>query len=890
MDNKIRSETATEVKNGFERKVQTSITDGSLTAQRSASDMFKTKDSEQKKNADQGREKVTRRRIVKKHSGRTNQIMRLAAQTRRVKPQTKAAEAKKKPREENHDTYQKPRDKKRVSRIKRAKLLGKMDTAYHHIPHTRTVRTLSLIDEKINRRVIFEDERRMPKPDKTPRTLGVEGRGIKIQREGTAFRTGRTGYKNSLRDTETTSSAQMPNSRFRKATGTLKAKESTSKLRSEGHFQSVSAESGYEKKNDHAVNSSEDTFIGGRRLHRNPGSGPGRAASSAHGELADRYPSRPRPNRIGGADLSVQEELTGRKIVTTGRFILPDKRQIYNKKQLNKIYNPIFNQQAYKKVGDATKTAIVETVKLPGTLVFENTKQTVTDKLQNEGGSGGQFTAGALKAPGIAKDGVNTTKFMADGATGAGRLIRNGAKTTAAGGHKLSYLAKESIKSINNYGVGGSFKKVGSHMSNMVMAAPAQIKKKLTAAVKEALKKVILKVIAPVVGLTLFVVLIVMIFLMSITSFLPLFSEAEILADSNSIIVVREYLEELVEEWNMKIDEIKESFLIEKDCPYGNNDTVEVVLECEGEPATVKTEYLTLYALLATKYEMQIQNLGVERGNEFDSEQVTAEELKNDLRDMFYFLNPADLADMTIEQEVFTCFVPGDPGDEDEEGEEDHFHEYRHTKIIIELRTVTKLVAHVCQSVEEIELYNEISGDLLTEAYDKNEPLEWKEGFFDSSPFDEMAPDVWIMYWENDVPVLSITRAEFIALVKQICIPTGQISYLYGGKNIATGALDCSGFTSYMYRLIGFDIGDGTSGQWGETKSIAARQAQPGDLVFKQSPSSNGINHVGIYLGEQEQEGRFAHCQSSTGTIVNSYQGFLYYRRPLFKFADDNTN
>lgn len=75
----------------------------------------------------------------------------------------------------------------------------------------------------------------------------------------------------------------------------------------------------------------------------------------------------------------------------------------------------------------------------------------------------------------------------------------------------------------------------------------------------------------------------------------------------------------------------------------------------------------------------------------------------------------------------------------------------------------------------------------------------------------------------------------------------GRLKYSFGGKNIAGGSGDCSGFTTYVFKkAIGKDIGHGTSTQLAKGHSVSKAQAQAGDLVFFQGTYRAGVSHVGI--------------------------------------------
>ncbi|OLN21847.1 hypothetical protein BTO30_12565 [Domibacillus antri] len=88
---------------------------------------------------------------------------------------------------------------------------------------------------------------------------------------------------------------------------------------------------------------------------------------------------------------------------------------------------------------------------------------------------------------------------------------------------------------------------------------------------------------------------------------------------------------------------------------------------------------------------------------------------------------------------------------------------------------------------------------------------------------------------------------EVVSLAKSYI---GDLKYHYGGKNIAGGSGDCSGFTKFIYNKVGVNIGDGTATQVKKGRQIATSDAQAGDLVFFKGTikerGPNGISHVGI--------------------------------------------
>ncbi|MCL2462394.1 MAG: NlpC/P60 family protein [Defluviitaleaceae bacterium] len=143
----------------------------------------------------------------------------------------------------------------------------------------------------------------------------------------------------------------------------------------------------------------------------------------------------------------------------------------------------------------------------------------------------------------------------------------------------------------------------------------------------------------------------------------------------------------------------------------------------------------------------------------------------------------------------------------------------------------------------------------------------------------------------------------------------GKISYFWGGKSYHVGwddrwgedrlvtaagasqtgtvrpfGLDCSGFVSWAFINAGGDqniinyIGNGTSMQWYNSKAIGMDQLRPGDLLFYKPPGGTGVDHVGIYIGDN----KVVHCTTNGGggVIVTGLGKFIYARTPYI-YGDD---
>jgi len=102
--------------------------------------------------------------------------------------------------------------------------------------------------------------------------------------------------------------------------------------------------------------------------------------------------------------------------------------------------------------------------------------------------------------------------------------------------------------------------------------------------------------------------------------------------------------------------------------------------------------------------------------------------------------------------------------------------------------------------------------------------------------------------------------------------------YVYGGSS--PKGFDCSGFTMYIYGLLGYSLPHSATSQWQSTGTYVEREdLQPGDLVLFCDPSlsrGKACSHVGIYVGD----GEFIHASSSsTGYVKVSSLSESYYTK-----------
>ena len=94
--------------------------------------------------------------------------------------------------------------------------------------------------------------------------------------------------------------------------------------------------------------------------------------------------------------------------------------------------------------------------------------------------------------------------------------------------------------------------------------------------------------------------------------------------------------------------------------------------------------------------------------------------------------------------------------------------------------------------------------------------------------------------------------------------------YVYGASG--PNSFDCSGFTSYVFRLHGVSLNRTAKGQYSNGSAVSRADLQPGDLVMF-GPSVSGINHVGIYIGG----GKIVHAANpSRGVTIDTINSGYY--------------
>lgn len=100
------------------------------------------------------------------------------------------------------------------------------------------------------------------------------------------------------------------------------------------------------------------------------------------------------------------------------------------------------------------------------------------------------------------------------------------------------------------------------------------------------------------------------------------------------------------------------------------------------------------------------------------------------------------------------------------------------------------------------------------------------------------------------------------------------VRYRWGGTSRSSG-VDCSGFTTSVFRSQGISLPRTAIEQSHVGDPVSKSNLQAGDLVFFRTNRSVRVNHVGIYIGE----GKFMHAATRAGHVMVSSLSDPYYVR-----------
>lgn len=142
--------------------------------------------------------------------------------------------------------------------------------------------------------------------------------------------------------------------------------------------------------------------------------------------------------------------------------------------------------------------------------------------------------------------------------------------------------------------------------------------------------------------------------------------------------------------------------------------------------------------------------------------------------------------------------------------------------------------------------------------------------------------------------ILSTISSESPTLISEYTITNSKITIVnnllieahkhIGTKYVwgATGpkAFDCSGYTSYVYKQLGYQISRTSKQQYKEGTTVDRYQLKKGDLVFfTRRGSGKNVGHVGIVVTADNTTGDFSFIHASVkGVKVSECTGYYEQR------------
>lgn len=99
------------------------------------------------------------------------------------------------------------------------------------------------------------------------------------------------------------------------------------------------------------------------------------------------------------------------------------------------------------------------------------------------------------------------------------------------------------------------------------------------------------------------------------------------------------------------------------------------------------------------------------------------------------------------------------------------------------------------------------------------------------------------------------------------------VPYVWGGSSAA--GFDCSGFTQYVFKQHSYYLNRTAASQYSNGVVVNRANLLPGDLVFfERTYATNGISHVGIYIGNNQ----FIHAGNSGVAIASLNENYYASR------------
>lgn len=466
--------------------------------------------------------------------------------------------------------------------------------------------------------------------------------------------------------------------------------------------------------------------------------------------------------------------------------------------------------------------------------------------------------------------------------------------------------------------LGKGMKKVGGTIKETIKEKA----KKLSAFLLGKIKKIFISMIFGLLPVIIGLALIVIIALPGILIFMKDIEKYDCIEDYEAYLKIVKACEEYEEAWREAMEvEMIEKFTLpqpEPSCPYGNNNTIEMKYTCgsEHDEDAVKGFIIDpedVFNLICAYYDGNIQNMS-SKAEEQNPDAPDEKEIMSFVQLILETYYPYDYIAsdrIEIKQDIFLCYDYLTEEDIEEgwkrteyvesnekpnlyypsegiEYTDEDTHVFINTFVTYHLEPFTYVLKKLAnkETIDRYRSYRSLFQSYFTISNEedlKDIPSGFLESIHNFSSYDKLSLDEFsesVDSW----PVLETSRDNFVEMVKAHC--DGSIPYSWGGSSFSGS--DCSGFICLMFQQVGYNIFGNTAWLWENSYAIDSTDAMAGDLIFKQAPTSNGINHVGIlYDNSDEEDCLFMHCASGSGSVINDYDGFIMYRRLPVWFSDD---
>jgi len=185
------------------------------------------------------------------------------------------------------------------------------------------------------------------------------------------------------------------------------------------------------------------------------------------------------------------------------------------------------------------------------------------------------------------------------------------------------------------------------------------------------------------------------------------------------------------------------------------------------------------------------------------------------------------------------------------------------TYVVEEGDSLDWISRHFSVSVKSIQSANSLKSDLIHPGQKLLIPTGTKT---------TSSPDYRSVVAQTQQPKLTSRSSTNEAGDSILLVATSLLGSPYSYGSSGPNSFDCSGFTSYVFNKVSISLPHNAAAQASLGTRVEKTDLQPFDLVFFSYYGNQGINHVGIYVGE----GKFIHASTNEGVRYNSLSDSYY--------------